>query len=230
MKRTKTNEMPVNIKNQLDEVLAQIPAKGRITSVGVVIDESIAKLFNIGQRWFSPRLSKDNFYTYGATYNKITKIVNTIKNCEYLSEPVVALRRKYTGSGNRVAPHVTATIGTDREHWYYEYSIRITFTGMTPERVEEIRLYKEEQERKRAEADAHRARVKAHLEYWENLHKDEVYEYLGCANGWGNDVPELVKIADADDDCFFTYRTTGRCQTEYICHKYKFYYSVDSSD
>lgn len=118
MKRTKTNEMPVNIKNQLDEVLTQIPVKGRITSVAVVIDASIAKLFNIGQRWFSPRLSKDNFYTYGATYKKITKIVNTIKDCEYLSEPVVALHRRYIGSGNRVAPHVTASIGTDREHWY----------------------------------------------------------------------------------------------------------------
>ena len=57
MRRVKNNEMPEIIKNQLDAVLSEIPAKATISSVWLSIDPSITKLYNLGQIGFSPRLT-----------------------------------------------------------------------------------------------------------------------------------------------------------------------------
>jgi hypothetical protein len=229
MRRVKNNEMPEIIKNQLDAVLSEIPAKATISAVWLSIDPSIAKLYNLGQIGFSPRLTPENFYTYGATYKKITKAVNTIIDCEYLSEPTVTFRRRYR-YGHKTPSYLQQYIGTDRERLFFEYSVTISFAGMTPERAEEIRLYNEKKEQERIAMEEYAARRRNHIEYWSELHKNETYEYAGCANGWGDDTPEIVKIADADKDCFYESCSIGRCLTKYVCHKYKFYYTVDSSD
>ena len=229
MGRVKNNEMPEIIKNQLDAVLSEIPAKATISAVWLSIDPSIAKLYNLGQIGFSPRLTPENFYTYGATYKKISKAINTIFGCEYLSEPTVTYKRRYR-HGYRTPSYVQQYIGTDRERLFFEYSVTISFAGKTPEQIEKERQYAIEKERREKEAEELRQRRISHIKYWENLHKDEIYESVGCANGWGDNTPEIVKIADADSDCFYESYSVGHCMTKYVCHKYKFYYTVDSSD
>lgn len=229
MRRVKNNEMPEIIKNQLDAVLSEIPTKATISAVWLSIDPSIAKLYNLGQIGFSPRLTPENFYTYGATYKKISKAVNAIFGCEYLSAPTVTYKRRYR-HGYRIPSYVQQYIGTDRERLFFEYSVIISFAGMTPERAEEIRLYNEKKEQERIALEERAARRRNHIEYWGELHKNETYEYVGCANGWGDDTPEIVKVADADEDCFYESYSAGHCMTKYVCHKYKFYYTVDSSD
>ena len=223
--------MPENVKAQIAEVISTVPDNGVIRFVSVNADYSIWNLLNLAsvQKSFSPQLTKNNFFTYGGTFAKVTKLVNTILPCEYVTGPTVTVTRHYK-YGYRVPSHITQYIGTPKEPLYFTYNVAISFAGKTPEQIEKERQYAIEKERREKEAEELRQRRISHIKYWENLHKDEIYESVGCANGWGDDTPEIVKVADADSDCFYESYSVGRCMTKYVCHKYKFYYTVDSSD
>lgn len=229
MRRVIKKEMPENIKMMLDSVLAEIPAKANINYVSFSVDPSIRRLYNIGQTAFNPRLTPENFYTYGATYKNLVKLVNTVIGCEHITDIKVTFNRKYK-YGYIIPAHVKANIGTSNERFSFDYSVCIKFIGMTPEREQELRELAEKKERERIAAEEYRKKVTDHISYWKELHKDEKYEFAGCANSWNDNIPEIVKIANNDPDCFYTEREVGRCVTEYICHKYKFYYTIDSSD
>lgn len=58
---------------------------------------------------------------------------------------------------------------------------------------------------------------------------DWKWEDYGYANGW-LETPERVLLARQDPEAQLTSRNVGRCETEYICEKYKFKFRVDSSD
>lgn len=70
---------------------------------------------------------------------------------------------------------------------------------------------------------------KAWDEKLDNAYK--TFKNLGGANGW-KETPEIVEIAakDKSDDNKEVCVQLGRCYYQYINFKYKFYYTVDSSD
>lgn len=229
--RRVNNVMPENVKAQIAEVISTVPDNGVIRSVSVKADYSIWNLLNLSsvQKSFSPQLTKNNFFTYGSTFSKVTKLVNAILPCEFVTGPTVTISRHYK-YGYRVPSHINAYIGTPREAVFFTYSVAIIFSGKTPEKIKEENEYKAEQERKRRELEEYTRKRKESIEYWKELHKNETYECVGCANGWGDDSPEIVKTADNDAECYYEIYNIGHSLTKYVCHKYKFYYTVDSSD
>lgn len=60
----------------------------------------------------------------------------------------------------------------------------------------------------------------------ENKEQKKEMKYLGWANGWGDNYPEIVK------NCHHSLKEeeTGRCEHCYTCEICGFYYMVDSSD
>ena len=221
--------LPDNLKAALDEILVSLNDKARINCVAVAVDDSIVKECNatsVDFRYY-PKLTPSTFYTYGATYKKVLKAIAAIKDSKFITGSSVVLRKTCKSGYKNMAKHY---INTAREYLAYDYTIVFKFEGMTPDRAEEIRLYNEKKEQERIALEAFATRRRNHIEYWKELHKDDTYTFAGCANGWGDDTPEIVKIADADEDCFYESYSIGRCQTKYVCHKYKFYYTVDSSD
>lgn len=79
---------------------------------------------------------------------------------------------------------------------------------------------KTEEENRIKEKEAERKK------FWD-ARKD--YKCMGCANGWKETPPEVLK-AYADKDAKWFTVNIGRCYNEYWCDTYKLYYSVDSSD
>lgn len=229
--RRVNNVMPESIKNDIEFAICAMPEKTTITYVSVRADYSILSLLGINgtQLCFYPRLTKDNFFTYGGTFAKVTKLVNLINKCEYVSYPEIKLIRKYK-NGYVVPTYAKKMIGTNREYLYFDYSLIITFDGKTPEKMKQENEYKAELEKQKRELEEFVQKRNASIAYWKELHKNETYECVGCANGWGDDYPEIVKIANADTECYYERYNIGHCLTKYVCHKYKFYYTVDSSD
>lgn len=229
--RRVNNVMPESIKNDINSAICALSDRATITAVTVRADYSIMTHLGINgmQQCFYPRLTKHNFFTYGGTFAKVTKLVNLIRECEYVSSPVVKLVRKYK-NGYVVPEYVKKMIGTDREYIYFDYSVIISFDGKTPEKIKQEAEYKAELERKQRELEEYARKRKESIEYWKELHKNETYEFAGCANGWGDNTPEIVKIADNDAESYYESYNIGHCLTKYVCHKYKFYYTVDSSD
>lgn len=221
--------LPINLKTALDEILFSLNDKARITHVAVAVDDSIVKECNATSVDFSyyPKLTPSTFYTYGATYKKVLKAIAAIKDSKFITGSSVILRKTCKSGYKNIAKNY---INTVREYMAYDYTIVFKFEGMTPEKVNYLAEKEAEKQRQAAEAKARRDAYIKHINYYKELNKDAIYEFAGCANGWGDNMPELVKIADNDKDCFYESIEIGRCQTKYVCHKYKFYYTVDSSD
>ena len=58
----------------------------------------------------------------------------------------------------------------------------------------------------------------------------KTYKCVGCANSWGDNVPEEVKKAKDDSDADWFVVNLGRGYNGYYSKKYKIYYTVDSTD
>lgn len=221
--------LPDNLKTALDEILFSLNDKARINHVVIAVDDSIVKECNATTVDFSyyPKLTPSTFYTYGATYKKVLKAIECIKDSKFITSSSVVLRKTCKSGYRNIAKNY---INTAREYLAYDYTIVFKFEGMTPEKVKYLAEIEAEKQRQAAEAKARRDAYIKHINYYKELNKDVVYEFVGCANGWGDDIPELVKIADNDKDCFYESIEIDRCLTKYVCHKYKFYYTADSSD
>ena len=58
----------------------------------------------------------------------------------------------------------------------------------------------------------------------------KTYKCCGCANSWGDKIPDEVKKAEDDPNADWFTVNLGRCYNGYYSRKYKIYYTVDSSD
>lgn len=221
--------LPDNLKSALDEILFSLNDKARINYVAVSVDDSIIKECNavsVDFRYY-PKLTPSTFYTYGATYKKVLKAIAAIKDSKFITGSSVILRKTCKSGYKNIAKNY---INTEREYLVYDYTIIFKFEGMTPEKAKYLADIEEDKRRQEVEYKAKREAYIKHINYYKELHKDDTYEYVGCANGWEDNIPEIVKIANNDKDCFYESINIGRCETKYVCHKYKFYYTVDSSD
>lgn len=155
-------------------------------------------------------VTKENIYTRGQMYkNFIAKLVELLMTNEYI-----------TGLTFKCVAYRDGT-----------YSIIALLDGMSQKSIEYQKVLDEETRIKREAMEQAAKRKADHIAKYKELHKFDEYEYLGYINGWGDDTPEIAKIAFADkDDCFYEDENIGRCLTRITCHKYKFYYDVDSSD
>ena len=224
-----TLHLPDNLKSELDTILFSLHNKARINCVRVFVDDSIIKECECASVDFTfyPKLTPDTFYTFGATYKKVLKAIQAIKDSKYITGSSVILRKTPKPGYQRLTK---SFINTPKEYMAVDYTITFKFDGMTPEKVKYLSDMEAEKQRQAAEAKArHEAYVK-HINYYKELNKDADYQFVGCANGWEDNTPEIVNIANNDKDCFYEVIRIGHCLTEYRCHKYKFYYTVDSSD
>lgn len=60
----------------------------------------------------------------------------------------------------------------------------------------------------------------------ENKTEEKEIKYLGWANGWGDDYPEIVAKCTHRQKV----ETTGRCEHRHTCEICGYTYMVDSSD
>lgn len=230
MRRKK--DLPQEFKCQIDNLIKDLHPSASIISCNVyVCDSIIKKLYNKYVQTFfgGVNVNKENIYTAGTMYSRFVKLFNYIyENSTDITGVKIELVKKYK---SYLSPSYIKRFATpENEHKYYDYVISVKFDGQTEERRRSIEEYKKQKEAEEKAAQERRQRRIEHIAYYKELNKNEQYEFLGCANGWGNDVPELVKQADKDSDCFYECENLGRCYNKYICHKYKFYYTVDSSD
>lgn len=225
-------DLPQEFKSQIDNLIKDLHPVASIISCNVYVSNSIIQaLYNkyVQTSFGGIGVNKENIYTAGTMYSRFVKLFNNIyENSTDITGVKIELVKKcksYLSSS-----YIKSQVTPENEHKYYDYVISVTFEGET----EECRRIREEYNKKKeAEEKAARElrqRSIEHISYYKELNKNEQYECLGCANGWGDDVPELVKQAGKDSDCFYECENLGRCYNKYICHKYKFYYTVDSSD
>lgn len=101
----------------------------------------------------------------------------------------------------------------------------IDIADAMPKMIEKVTNEIEEKAKLKAKAEAKEAENKA---FWDKVNK---YENIGIANAW-EETPEILKKANDDKDAEWTSVSLNRFGTYnmYICHTYKFYYTVDSSD
>lgn len=224
-------KLPEEFKKQVDTLIKDLHPNAYITTCMIKVHGSILNSLNLDSKtsFGGKKITKNNIYTSGKMYEKFSKLFNIIyENSTDIRSVKIDLIKTPQSWVDRYYGRYNIT--PEKEHFYYNYIICATFEGET----EEFRLAEEKYRKKRElaeqEARARHERSIKHIAYYKELNKNEHYEDLGCANGWGDDVPELVKQADKDNDCFYERENLGRCYNKYICHKYKFYYTVDSSD
>lgn len=241
----------INLKEQIENLIRDLnPASkficNRIAAHGSVFDAIDNKTpkwrYSENSRYetfegrnITPRI----YFTYGTSYKKFEKRVKQILNNlpEFVTDVEVKLVKvpNWTWRASQWEKNRNiARKNTPEEYKSYNYIIEVNITGMSEQARIEIENYKREQEEAARKRQEEFEKRQNHIEYYKELHKNEVYTDCGCANGWhwsGEDkTPEIVKIAGADEDCYYEREEIGRCYDKVICHKYKFYYTVDSSD
>lgn len=92
-----------------------------------------------------------------------------------------------------------------------------------PAKVQEIL---DEIEKKSKEEAERKEKERKNKEYWDKVNS---YENLGMANCWKTS-PEILNTIAEDPEAKWEEISLGRCYHKYICHKYKVYYTCDSSD
>ena len=225
-------DLPQEFKEIFDNLIKDLNPNACIKSCNVYVSNSIIQsLYNkyVQTSFGGVGIIKENIYTSGTMYSRFVKLFNNIyENSTDVTSVKIELVKKYK---SYLSPSYIKRFATpENEHKYYDYIIRATFEGETEECRRSREEYNKKKEAEEKAARERRQRSIEHIAYYKELNKNEQYECLGCANGWGEDVPELVKIAEKDSDCFYECENLGRCYNKYICHKYKFYYTVDSSD
>lgn len=236
MARQKTpTELAGKFQQELIDLLATLNPKSTIESFAVRVHSSLISavgLNSYGPFVFRPsNMTPENVFTKGTQFKNFAKIFNAVYDCEYVTNVSLSIEKRWKPWISPLHRN-SRWFGDEKEYLYMTYNIIAKIEGMTPEAQEAI------ERRKREEAQKEQARLERekkrndHIEYYKNLNKNETYDYVGCANGWDtrDREPEIVKIADADPDHYYDSRTIGRCLTEYISHKYKFTFTVDSSD
>lgn len=115
-----------------------------------------------------------------------------------------------------------------KQHGIYDYDlskhIKMIFDlNDIPTKVQEIL---DEIERKAKELEKREEERRKNKEFWDEVN---TYTDLGMANCWSSYPEILTKIAN-DPEAKWIEVTLGRCYHQYICKKYKVYYTCDSSD
>jgi hypothetical protein len=224
-------QLPEQFKMQIDNLIKDLNPRAVIKQCIVKVNSSILEDLNINwaQTYFGGNnITKDNIYTSGKMYEKFSKCFNTIyENSKDIRGVQFKLVKTYKSWVDQYV--VKNYINSENEYRYYNYSVVAIFEGETEKYRKAQEEYKKKKEEEEKAARERRQRCIEHIAYYKELNKNKEYVDLGCANGWG-ETPEIVKIADKDDDCFYESENLGRCYNKYICHKYKFYYTVDSSD
>ena len=115
-----------------------------------------------------------------------------------------------------------------KQHGIYDYDlskhIKMIFDlNDIPTKVQEIL---DEIERKAKELEKREEERRKNKEFWDEVN---TYTDLGMANCWTSYPEILTKIAN-DPEAKWIEVTLGRCYHQYICKKYKVYYTCDSSD
>ena len=213
--------------NEISKLIENISDKANIKSININVDMSILvyldlHVFNTKRQFMGRGINRNNIFTQGTMLKRAKKLFDLINSCEYIEDYNIELRRI---KKQKHLDYRYIKIDPNKEHFYFDYAIVVNFIGMTPAGRKKI----EDRQCEEARLIEKRKAMQDHINFYSELNKNKIYDCLGYANGWTVE-PQIVKTADSDVDCYYETEKIGRCLTKYICHKYKFYYIVDSSD
>lgn len=221
-------------QQQLENELAKLNSKSNIVSLCINAHPSIWNDVGLAKsrHCFCPNgMTPENIFIRGEQFRNFAKAFNTLYTCKYITDielSIVKSWKSWIGMSHRNSK----CYNSDNEHRVFDYHVVVNIIGMTAEAFEYEQKRRLEEAKIEAEYIEHKNKIREHIAYYKDLNKNETYQYVGCANGWQSkdDEPEIVKIADADMDHYYDYEDIGKCLTKCISHKYKFYFTVDSSD
>lgn len=221
-------------QQQLENELAKINPKSNIVSLCINAHQSLwndVGLVNNKHYFYPNGMTPKNVFTKGEQFRNFAKAFNSLYTSKYIIDINLSIVKTWKSWINR-AHRNSKWYNSDNEYKVFDYHIVININGKTLEASEQERLLAEERTKIEAERIERENKIKEHIAYYKDLNKNETYQCVGYANGWltKDDKPEIVKIADADKEHYYERECIEMFLTKYISHKYKFYFTVDSSD
>lgn len=221
-------------QQQLENELAKINPKSNIASLYINAHYSIwndVGLVNSKHCFYPNGMTPENIFTRGEQFRNFAKAFNTLYTCKYITDIEISIVKSWK-SWISMSHRNSKYYNSDNEYRVFDYHVVVNIIGITVEAFERERLLAEERAKIEAERIERENKIKEHIAYYKDLNKNETYQCVGCANEWPtrDNEPEIVKIADDDKDHYYDHECIGRCLTKCISHKYKFYFTIDSSD